>query len=180
MTEFKDRISTNLNRRRLDVVDVVTDNGGNITSIVADISRSTSEGNTVVGTALNASDLTDTILSVINKQIFGVEVISSGGLNIEWMQDKGNMTTKRVQLNLTGPRLYAKEYNDANFMCNADNSPAYIFFYLSDTQSLNTSNGPQVKIQYSIELYSDSNCINYVTRLLGTVTYIPESEVGED
>ena len=70
MNEFKDRVSSTLNNKILDVKSVERDESGEIISMEVEIIRNDSEGLTQEGTPLNAESLNEIINEMIHDQIY--------------------------------------------------------------------------------------------------------------
>lgn len=66
MNEFKDRVSSTLNHKILDVKSVERDETGEITSMKVEVIRNDEEGLTQEGTPLNAEGLSNAVKSMIN------------------------------------------------------------------------------------------------------------------
>lgn len=179
---FINRQSTNSNRRRIDVKEVITDSGGNIKSIIADINRSQLEEKvTEAGTPLNAEAMTKAVLALVNKECFGIDVTNSN-FNIEWKQKVNECNKVEYTINLGGPRLYTKRFETQLLEgVSLSNTQNKIVYKITEKWELNNIvNNSSFIIPFSIELYSDEACTKFVTRLNGTITYIPMSDVAVD
>ncbi len=98
MNEFKDRKAEHINRKKLNVVEVIRDDGGEIIDLVVDVSRM--EGMvTQEGTPLNAESL-NTIISNIVKEEVG--------------QILNDILTSEKKLELDVAKLEVEEYMCSN------------------------------------------------------------------
>lgn len=73
MESFVNRQATNINRKRLNVVDVEHDSSGNVTSLIVDEVRADSEGCTVTGTRLDKESIESAVLNLIYEKIYGLQ-----------------------------------------------------------------------------------------------------------
>ena len=69
MNEFKDRVSSTLNHKILDVKSVERDESGEIISMEVEVIRNDGEGLTQEGTPLNADNLNNIVKGMIKDDI---------------------------------------------------------------------------------------------------------------
>jgi len=184
MIEFKNRQSTNTNRRRLVVKSVTRNSNDELTELVVDVYR----GDTNVveaGTQLNATDL-NKILNAINSSLnflYQEYYTAENNLTVTWTQIEGELQSKTFKI-YTTQKFYAKvivtgPYIELGFVDNSRSD--YIEFEIKETQALNNTTGTSTRtFNFTVELYLDSNFTQYLTKLTGTVNYINTSTYPSD
>lgn len=173
MIEFKDRKSTFLNRRRLDVIAVKRDNKGEITQIFADVVRN--EGTiTETGTALNAETLNQMFKHVDNALAYLFKkYIDVGILNVSWVQNVGGELKQHPFRITTTDKFYVKFVTNHQFLSGEviDKSD-YIEVIVKETSVLNYTEGSSTKAyDFYIEVYLDSSYTTSIAKHKGTVNY---------
>lgn len=177
MTEFENRVSTNTNRRILDVIKINSEPDGSIQSMVVDVSRGDSEVLTV-GTALDASSLSEAVLSTVYSHLYGIS-IPSGNLEVYWTQSRGSLKSKTFRINLSGSIFYAKLSNNGYITGTATTS-SQMDVTIQETTYLNNLTGTKRDLEFYVEFYWDSNRTQFVTRIKGIIHYTPESGTPAD
>jgi len=170
---FKDRKGTNTTKKRIQVLERTEHSNGQMT-LIANVNRNDS-GITEEGTRMDAESMNTAVLELIYNELYGITYTYSEsewvGTDKEWYE--------RLILNYSGPRLYANvEQNDyLNFVIdNAINQSEIEITGGSKLSDLEY----ETSIDIYINLYSDEECTNFVTRVKKRINYIPSSTSSND
>ena len=153
MTNFKDRVSQNINRKKLIVKDIKRDQSGEISELTVDVNRE--EGVvTEEGTKLTASSLEAILgngLDFLFKQQFSLQ----NNLQASWAQVVGNLkeTTFRID---TPQRVYGKleASSPGGIGVVVSSYSNYINVLVLESSGLNTSTGYGTKdFEFYVGIY---------------------------
>jgi hypothetical protein len=183
MNGFKDRISSDINKRKLHVLGVDRDNNGELKELLVNMERA--EGTvSQTGTRLNASDLNAILNSIygVFDFIFKPYLTLENNLTVSWVQVVGN--PKNEYLNITtSQRFYGKIVNNSStyISVTCSNYSSYIRVNIVETDVLNESTGSSTReFTFYVDLYADSGFTKYLTRVKGTVNYTNTSTNPSD
>ena len=171
MSEIKNRVSENINRKLLEVKNITRDANGEIAEIVADVTRHNEGTITEPGTPLNAESFAglEKAINYLFKREF------NDGLLGSWIQQRGNLQSKTFRMNInSNDRLNAKVIFDTQYVtCNVINGYDYIELVFSETQELNGTTGSTVRrFDFTVELYKYPAFEIFVVSLEGAIQYI--------
>lgn len=173
MESFVNRQATNINRKRLNVVDVEHDSSGNVTSLVVDEVRADSDTCTETGTRLDKESIESAIENLIYSNVFG--------LNFNMDHKKININGSNVVSfavvasdNLVYARVIRKGRFTVSIHQGSVDEPLNIMF------SYPTGGSSSVSDEYEINLYSNSALTNFVCQITGIITYTPSSTGSGD
>jgi len=178
MIEFKNRDSSNTNRRKLVIQRIDYKDNGEPKEMWADVYRG-DFNISVEGTRLEAASLNE-VFKVLNNSIdflFRQYYTIVDSLNVSWTQVKGTLKTHKFRINMV-QRFYGKVniIGTSIALGQVTNETDYIEFEIKETQFLNDKNGTYTKIyEFYVELYLDESFSNCVSKLKGTVNYINTS-----
>ena len=173
MIEFKNRKSTNINRRKLTVVDDPLYDNGKLKQLTVDVERANS-GITVEGTKLNASSLNN-VFKMINDSIAFLlnGYFTVGNLEVSWVQEK--YTPKKTKFTITTKqKFYVKVSVDNPLISvgSVNETTNYIDFEIKETTNLNEKLGSSTMIYYfTVDLFIDSYRTQCIKSLTGKVNY---------
>ena len=179
MINFKDRKSTNINRRRLVVKSFTKDSNGDLLSLTVDVYRE--EGTvTEAGTKLNKTSLEavfNNALEFLFKQHFTLQ----NNLTVSWTQEAGNLKFQTFKID-SPQKLYGKVYDPYNYISGTVNSnDTYLSATINETQTLNNKYGSGSKeYEFYVEIYLDASFNQYLTRFKGIVNYFYSSTNPSD
>ena len=170
---FKDRKGTNTTKKRIQVLERTEHSNGQMT-LIANVNRNDS-GITEEGTRMDAESMNTAVLELIYNELYGITYTYSEsewvGTDKEWYE--------RLILNYSGPRLYANinlnAYLDITINNLVDKSEVNILGkeILHDLEY-------ETSIDIYINLYSDEECTNFITRVKKRINYIPSSTSSND
>ena len=174
---FINREGNFLNRKKLTVVSSSYNDDGTIKELQVNVERMDSPSKE--GTKLDAEILEDKIVKLINHKLYGLD--PNNEINIIW---NGSDTDyeKIIELNYSGVDLYASAPNNQYFILSGNNTqPNYkcIYLYIIPTDSLLSSTQTVQTVSY-INIYSDSACTNYLTRVEVKISFTPSSSSSSD
>ena len=175
MESFVNRQATNINRKRLNVVDVEHDSSGNVTSLVVDEVRADSDTCTETGTRLDKESIESAILNLIYTRVYALN-FSTGVDNL--LNVNGNRIIT-ISHN-SSKALYPKYVNDGGAkydMIVSRNSSSNAITVSFDFNPNYTSAYEEIKI---LELYLDSAFTNLYCTFLINITYTPSSTGSGD
>lgn len=159
MSEFKDRTSTTLNHKILDIKNVERDDSGEIISMKVEIVRDDKEGLTDEGTPLNAESLNDIINEMIHYHIY-----KSDEEKVE--EDMSKLTIpSSVSSNFTLPTL---GYNHSTITWSVKSGQEYISIALGNAVIVRGSQNIEVTLEAIISNGNASSSKSFDVIILGT------------
>ena len=166
-----------LNRKKLTVVSSTYNDDGTIKELQVNVERMDSPSKE--GTKLDADILEDKIVKLINYKLYGLD--PNNEINIVWNGSDSDFE-KIIELKYSGVNLYASVPTNQYFTLSINNTmPTNKYIYLSivPTNSLLNSTQTVQTVSY-INIYSDSSCTNYLTRVEVKISFTPSSSSSSD
>ena len=127
------------------------------------------------GTVFNAS----TLNKIINDNSYGIDFLfksfytAEDDLKVEWVQKPEVPNTKRLRIDLT-QKFYGKlaRYDDLKLLGDIIQGENFIEVVLIETDELNRTTGSSTKVfPFYVELYLDNKFTQYLTKIVGSVSY---------
>jgi len=197
MNELKNRQSTNSNQKKLSIIHQEHNEDGSIKELIVDIERNDLD---IIeeGTKLDANILTTAISSIATNIASDISVNNINNVKTNELEDIiiDTIYKKIYQIDippqlsmldvafpysnnyyiipLLGNRLYAKvteKHSSLDISINNQNDKITILTTVMLAYSFTNT----VELDYYLDIFANSACTYFITRLKGTVRYTPES-----
>ena len=177
MESFVNRQATNINRKRLNVVDVEHDSSGNVTSLVVDEVRADSEGCTVTGTRLDKESIESAILNLIYDKIYNLSLVSQNEREHMFLVNRDDTIQITHGKSLL---LYPKFVDNGGMRYFIEGAQITGTNYTCITFSFNPNYSSSYEEEVLVELYLDAAFTKFYCYLPFYITFTPSSTGSGD
>ena len=177
MTNFKNRQVAFINRKRLEIKNVIKDSNDNMEALLVDVFRN--EGSiTEEGSSLEAQKLNDklNLLEFLYQVLFAPYFTTlAGNITLNWTQEVGNLNAHTFTITFNHARFFAKlSFSNNHITGDVTNNIDNLEVKIDETEILNNflgGIGNTCQLNFFIEFYTDSAFKNYLNKIKGTVNY---------
>ena len=202
MNQFVNRNGTNLNKKRLKVVQVIKDvNTDEITELYVEEYRADTVDQNNFGTPLNAENLNQIIQNMIDEKLEQHNLIEGSNSNNNetvtepydfepknysnnWLQYEGSLNDDLITIQSSnGQNLYAEiinNYSSSIYVDIIQNNSNIIKVLVQETNTLNAASGSTSNFNFQINIYSDIAKTDKVGTYNGVITYYFASVSPDD